>query len=395
MPRSRSSRGILAILTTSHLAQHLYVGISILYPNIMADLSISYTELGIITGSSSAISGFLQIVYSIAARYYPRRILLGLGNILYSASIFGIGLARGFYMFLASNVLGGVGTSSQHPVGVSMLSDGFKDRIAKALGIFYGLGYVGNIVSPLFLTAIALVWGWRSALFALAIFPAVIGLILILYFRGEMVGNKSVSGDKNASLTKDVWSCLRNKSALIIIIAQAFGTGGTGQGVIATYIPLFLRNSLGLDSLTSSVIYSITMVGGIVGTVFLGRYANRIGSLKTAVICTALTAALVFLLTSYISFGTVLVPHLFAMAVVTFPIFSLMQTYLVSMSAQTEKDILTGLFLTVGFGVGSVWSIITGYLIDTYKSFAPAWLFMFALSMISLFFQMWAYRLRK
>ncbi len=394
MVGKKSAAGILAILTVSHLAQHLYVGVSVLYPEMKAELALSYWEMGIVAGISSVASGFLQICFSIAGRYYPRRILLGLGNVLYSVSTLGMGLARSFGALVVSNLFGGIGSASQHPLGVSMLSESFSKSVARALGIFYGLGYLGNVVSPLFLTGIALVWGgWRNALLAMTIVPATIGLSLIFYLRGESVGGKSVVEKGNGSLAGDLRSSLRNRSALAVIAAQAFAIGGTGQGALVTYTPLFLKNGLGLDAFVTSVVYSIAMGGGIVGTVVLGRYADRIGHLRGAILCTGLSALAVFFLTAYGVFQVFLAVHLFVIGLLSFPIFSLMQAHLVSTARPSEKDLLMGLFLTLGFGFSALWSAMLGVLIDMYGSFAPVWLVMTVLNVTAVLFQVWAYRL--
>ena len=275
-----------------------------------------------------------------------------------------------------------------------MLSEKFSRSVAKTLGIFYGLGYVGNIVAPLFLTSIAFYWGWRNALFALTVIPATIGLILIFYLRGERVGGKSIADNAGVSLARDLGSFIRNKSALAIIVAQALVVGGTGQGVLVTYTPLFLKNGLGLGTFETSLLYSIAMGGGIAGTVILGRYSDKIGHLKGAVLCTGLSALFVFLIASYSSFETMLVPHLFLVGLLSFPIPSLLQSYLVSVATPSERDILVGLFLTLGFGFSSLWSATLGLLIDTYGSFTPIWLLMSALSTLALFLQLLAYKIR-
>jgi len=394
MTNKKSATAVLAMLTISHLAQHLYVGVSVLYPNIKAELALTYTEMGIVAGIASVFSGSLQIFFSIAARSFPRRILLGIGNILYSVSTLGIGLARNFHALVVSNIFGGIGSASQHPLGVSMLSDKFSDSVAKALGIFYGLGYVGNIAGPLFLTGVAWFWGWRNALFALTVLPASIGLALILYLRGESVGDKSIVEKKGTSLTRDLMGSLRNKSVLATLVAQSLVIGGTGQGAIVTYTPLFLKNGLGLGPFETSLIYSIAMGGGIVGTVVMGKYADRLGHLKGAILCTGLSTVSVFFLTHYNSYETILIPHLFITGLLSFPIFSLMQAHIVSTSKPSEKDILMGLFLTLGFGSSSIWSALLGFLIDAYNSFTPVWTLMSALSASALIFQFLAYKLR-
>ncbi|MBL7118912.1 MFS transporter [Candidatus Bathyarchaeota archaeon] len=392
---SNPNKRTLRILATSHFSQHLWVGIAVLYPYIKADLGLSYTEIGAARGISSIISGFLQIAYSIVSRYYPRRYLLAAGNTLYSAAIVMISSAREFYQLALANLLGGIGSAAQHPISVSILADRFeKEELSGVLGKFYGLGYLGNIVGPLILTSIAIQWGWRSSLLVLSVFPLVIGLGLVLLLKGADRPTLEEERRGETRLLTDMKSALRNKSATVTIAAQAFLSGGTGQGVIVTYTSLFLKEGLGLGSLLTSILYSITMAGGVVGTLTVSRFADRIGPLKTAMISTLIASLGVFALGVHESFGYLLIPNLLLVGLFAFPTSNLMQSHISSVSEPTERDLLIGLFFTVGFGVSSIWATLIGFTIDLFGSFRPAWTLMAGLAAIAVLLQWWAYKLR-
>ena len=70
--KSKPGKWILATLTFSHIAQHFYAGIPVLFQSIRTDLFLSYTDIGIMTGTNNIIGGFLQFAYSIAGRLLPR-----------------------------------------------------------------------------------------------------------------------------------------------------------------------------------------------------------------------------------------------------------------------------------------------------------------------------------
>jgi len=391
-----SSSRTLAVLSLSHFSQHMYVGRSILYPHVANALGLNYTQIGVATGLASTASGFLQIVFSLAGRFVPRRLLIALGNIFMSLASFGIGVSNRFLSFVSSQIVGGVGTAAQHPVSVSIISERFENKeVSTPIGVFYGLGYLGNILSPIILTAIALAFGWRSALFALAVFPLTTGILLIAYLRKDKYSGKSRAAKHSLSLWSDTKTALRIKGAVAIIAAQAFLAGGTGQGVIATYMPLFLRNSLYLDQLQVSFIYSLAMLGGVIGTILFGRYANKLGYLKTTMICTSIASVSVFLLSLQGAFNFALIPHLIIVGFTTFPISSLMQSSLSAFSDPEQRDILIGLYFTIGYGVSSLWSTLIGLSIDVFGAFIPAWYMMSGLSVFALILQTLAYKQRK
>lgn len=371
--KTKSERLVLTVVTLSHLAQHFYIGLSVLYPEIMATLNLNYTQLGVMTGVSSIISGFLQMLWSILNRYVSKRILLGMGNLLISGGTILTGAATRFIELVAGNVLSRIGTSVQHPVGSSIVSQKFgKEKVTSALSIHYGLGYVGNIISPVFLSFIAIVIGWRQAIYVLALVPFTTSLLLFYFLRGEASASKSVQS-KISNFWEDARSIIHIKGVILIIAAQACIVGGTGMGMIITYTPLFLENVLKLGTLESSFIYSFAVLGGVLGTIFFGHLANKFGNLKIASFIAATCSILIFLLVFQDALNILLILQLFLIAATGFTSSSLLQAHLVSISTASQRDILLGLYFTIGFGTSSIWTTLTGIIIDTY-GFDSAWI---------------------
>ena len=357
---------------------------SVLYPDIMRDLSLNYTQLGIMTGTSSIIAGFLQMAWSLLVRYLPRRILLGFGNILVSIGCFIMGSAQRFTDMVGGNVVSGGGQAAQHPVGTSILAQKFsREKVAGALSIHYGLGYIGNIISPILLSFIAISFGWRQALYVLAAVPFMTGLTVLYFLRGDGFASRSNEEKGRGDLWKDLKSAVHVRGAFLIIAAEAFAIGGSGMGVITTYTPVFLKNFLNVGSFETSIIYAIAVVGGVIGTVLFGRLANRLGNLRTAALITGLSSLLILLLRSYSLFDILIIPHLFIIGATSFAGSSLLQAHLVSVTTQSERDIVIGLYFTIGFGCSSIWTTLTGLVIDTYGSFNPAWLLRAALGTVA------------
>lgn len=202
-------------------------------------------------------------------------------------------------------------------------------------------------------------------------------------------------GRTKTPLLTDVKSALKNRSARMTIAAQAFLSGATDQSIVVTYTALFLKNGLRLGSVETSLLYSTTMIAGVLGTLIVGRYADRIGSLKTAIINTLIASSAILALGFQRSPGYSLTLNLIVVGLSGFPIFNLMQAHISSVSQPAERDILIGVFFTIGFGISSVWATLIGYTIDVYGSFSPAWTLMAGLGVIGALFQLRAYRSRR
>ncbi|MCX6642788.1 MAG: MFS transporter [Candidatus Bathyarchaeota archaeon] len=375
----KSDRQVMGALIISHMAQHLFSGASILYQNIREDLNLSYTQIGLMVGIASILGGFLQMVYSVAGRWVPRRLLLVGSNFALGFGCLLTGIAGRFEAVITGNAVAGVGQAGTHPVSSSIISSKFeKKSIGSSLSLFYGLGYIGNIISPILLSGIAIAAGWRSSYFLLAIVFFATGLIAFFGLRGEPAADKVVSKESKSKFLDVVKSALKVKGAIPILIAQAFISGGTGMGVMTTWIPVYLRDAskgLGLTVGFAGIISSLATIGGVLGTIYLGRVADRFGYMKTASVSLAVTTTSIYLLTFYQGYSIILIPHLFILSMTTFSISSLLQAQLVNSSTSEQRDILLGLYFTFGFGVSSLWSTLLGALVDNY-SFNVVWITM-------------------
>ena len=375
----KSDRQVMGALILTHMAQHLFSGASILYQNIREDLNLSYTQIGVMVGIASILGGFLQMVYSVASRWVPRRLLLAGSNLALSIGCVFTGIANSFEAVITGNAVTGVGQAGTHPVSSSIISSRFeKKRVGSSLSLFYGLGFIGNIISPILLSVVAVAAGWRSAYYLLALVFLATGLIAFFGLRGEPAADKVVSKESRGKFLNDVKAALRVKGAVTILVAQAFISGGTGMGVMTTWIPVYLRDAskgLGLTVGFAGIISSLATIGGVLGTISLGRVADRFGYLKTASISLAITTTTIFFLTLYQGYNIILIPHLFILSMTTFSMSSLLQAQLAYNSTSEERDILLGIYFTFGFGVSSLWSTLLGALVDNY-SFNAVWLTM-------------------
>ena len=186
--KSRSPNSVLAVTTLSHMMQHIFLGTSILFPFIMSELRLNYTEFGIVIAASSLIGGIFQIFFSVASRRIARHILLGFGNVLLSLGTFLTGIAQSFIHFLCSRTVANVGVAPQHPMGTAIVSEKFDSKsVGKAIGIHYGIAYLGNIIGPLSVTFLVSILGWRKTLFVFSIPTLIVGLAVIWYLSGDEV----------------------------------------------------------------------------------------------------------------------------------------------------------------------------------------------------------------
>lgn len=382
--RGLPPRNVLFIVTLSHTMQHIFVGSSILFPLIISELNLDYTEFGLAVAIAASIGGLSQIIFSIASRRIARHILLGAGNLFLSSGMLITGLSRKLLDFIAARLLSNIGTAPQHPMGTAIVSEKFDDKsIGKALGFHYGVAYIGNIVGPILMTASAVTLGWRKTFIVFSIPALIVGSTIIWYLgRDSRIARSGDSEHTMMGLKSDLSRILKTRSIMVVIASQTVISGGIDVGILTTYIPIFLANFMKIDVYERGLIYAVGLLGGSIGPLILGRYGDMIGYIKTAIISAGAASLLTYSMILHRSSGIPLAIHIFLLMFTSFSLPTLLQSYLIRSVYGYNRDFVVGLFFTVNFISNSIWAGVIGHLLDTYSSFHPAFILMGSLGSI-------------
>jgi MFS transporter, FSR family, fosmidomycin resistance protein len=153
---SLQCKTIFGIVCGAHFLNHFQSSmISVIYPLMMKDLGIGLVAIGSITAAYGMVSNVAQALYGFVVPYIRRAVILGAGNVLLGLSVFATGFASGYPHLLTTRILGGVGSSPQHPVGSTMLASYYQKARGRALAFHSTAGNLGSLVGPL-LAAMAL-----------------------------------------------------------------------------------------------------------------------------------------------------------------------------------------------------------------------------------------------
>ncbi len=145
--------------------------LSILVPDIKADLALSDTQIGFITGIAfSLFYATMGIPIARLADRYSRRLVVSAAMALWSAMTAVCGLAQNFVQLAVARVMVGVGEAGATPPSHSLIAD-FYPRERRALAIsVYGMGAPFGIFLGFLLGGwLTQAYGWRVALLAFGI----------------------------------------------------------------------------------------------------------------------------------------------------------------------------------------------------------------------------------
>ena len=372
----------LFLVSGAHAVIHaLAVLMPLIYPLIQIQYHLSYTQIGLIVAIPNAVGGFLQIIFGLLSRYILRKVMLGVGNILVGISTFFTGTIVGYWSLMAWSMMSRIAGAPQHPVGSSYLTDRYgRKRHGYALAWHVAGGNIGTLAVPLIAGPLLGLWGWRPVLYLAALPGIIFGIaILILVDERNLLDHRvtrkqRASGREEytgSSQWKDglkaMFAPLRNRTLAIIMLVSIVAAGGRGLGNVTTYVPLYLQNIRHLDTGTISILFTILLIGSVLGPLLGGRLSDRLGRRLMLYVFyggSAVTTIL-FVLLAGPGMPVWLIPvSLILMGFAVYAESPLLQAYLADSASPAMRDNAFGLYFALAFGVGSVWSGILGWMID-------------------------------
>jgi FSR family fosmidomycin resistance protein-like MFS transporter len=342
-----------------HMLNHVISGaMPMLYPDIMDEFNISYSQLGLMRSASTFAAGFPQMFVGFFRRWFSGRVIVGVGNLVNALMNMLAALSRGFLQFLGLRVLGSVGSSTQHPVGASIVSSATEtSKMGRMLGLNQAIPSLAFSFTPLIAAYLLTRMGWRSALGILSVPALLLSIVLIVFVRGASSVEATTRDALNFSKLRE---SLKNKNVLAISLLRSVMAFRMG---VRTFLPLYFIDILGFNSETSSVLYAILLFGGVLGPFFWGSLSDRVNRKPLIIGITVASVVGYYLLNHVTGF--------WPLAVLLFLIGFLVQTVIVQsvLSDSVERDQLDqifGFYFTIGFTIASFSSIIFGYIIELY-----------------------------
>lgn len=187
-----------------------------------------------------------------------------------------------FSELLAVRLMQGLGYGGEAAVGGVLISEvvrpALRGRVAASVQSGYAVGYAISVallpaVSALFPETLS----WR-VLFAIGLLPA--GLV---FFIRRLVPESGVYADAAALRARGgeavpFWAIFSGPHLRRTVIAALMSTGIFGGAyVMITWLPTYLRTSLGLSVASSSGYLAMNILGSLAGPLMYGWLSDRIG----------------------------------------------------------------------------------------------------------------------
>ena len=288
-PTARREVEVIALVGFGHGVSHFFhLMIPPLFPWLMRDFGLSFTEAGALTAVFFAVSGIGQAAAGFIVDHVGARRVLLFGMLLFAAAAIVLGLAPNYATLMAAAALAGFGNSVFHPADFTLLNRNITGaRLGHAFSV-HGLGgNLGWALGPVFMTGVALAWDWRTAAFAAAA-VALFAFILIYLRRDTMseprAHTHTPAADASGSIfaflgSGAVWMCF----VFFFLVTMAFGA-------LQNYAPSLLQQMYGMSLPAGASSLTVFLLGGATGMAVGGFLVARNAALDR-LIAVVLTAA--------------------------------------------------------------------------------------------------------
>lgn len=298
---------LLATLASQSLTSVVVFTPAILAPVASADIGVPATAIGAFTALIYFLASLsAPIGGTFVARYGAVRVSQ-ICLVLTAGGLAICGLAH-LAAVLAGAVLIGMGYGPVTPASSALLVEHTPDRMRNLImsirqtGVPVGGAFAGAVV-PWFVVAV----GWRAAALAMAgltlLFAVVLQTIRRTYDHASL--QPAAKRPPLASMLRMVFT----HQELRRVSFTSFAYAGM-QMCLASYLVVFLAESVGLSMISAGVALSTAMIAGIVGRVLWGVVADYAGNARTVLALLGMIMAVCTLLMTLVTaawpFGAVL-----------------------------------------------------------------------------------------
>jgi MFS transporter, FSR family, fosmidomycin resistance protein len=258
----------------------------VLLPLWQAEFGLAYAAVGALRSLYTAAMAGLQVPTATIARRIGNPRVLVAGTMLAAAGYLLAGVSSGFIGLAAALVLGGVGSSTQHPIASSLVTQGYEGQGSRGpLATYNFAGDLGKMALPSVTAALLLLMPWRSAVLALGTIGVATALAIAF-----LLSRSNPAARQATPLLDDAIDdrAARPRGGFALLLAIGIIDSATRMGFL-TFLP-FLLKAKGAGLPTVGLALTLVFAGGAAGKLVCGFLGARIGILATVIATEGATA---------------------------------------------------------------------------------------------------------
>jgi len=284
-PASKSYRYlvviVLAVVYTFNFMDRQIM--SILQEPIRKELSLSDTQLGMLTGLAFALFyTTFGVLLAWAADRYKRVWIMAASCAVWSLFTALCGMATNFVQLALSRVVVGIGEAGGSPPSYSLISDYFPPK-ERGVGLaIYSLGVpIGSMVGAGVGGAIAAAYGWRIAFISVGLPGLLLALAMLALVREpkrgglDPIAHGAVAHDPAPPMMSAIASFFANRT--LVLVAISSGLSAFVGYAMLNWNPSFLMRVKGMSLAQVGAYYSLVLgITGMIGTFGAGWLVDKL-----------------------------------------------------------------------------------------------------------------------
>jgi len=285
--RKADERRAMAVASGAHALHDGYTDlIYVLLPLWQSEFGIGFAALGLLRTCYSGAMAGLQIPSALLSERLGLPLVLALGTALSGLGYLVAGFSVGFGMLVVALLLGGLGSSTQHPLASALVARAFAGpRSLKALGTYNFAGDIGKMSVPALASLMLVVMPWQPVVGILGLAGLVAAVAI--YWLMPRFAVEAAGAKKDEDMTAAAGAHPRRRFGFPLLLAIGMVDSGTRMGFLI-FLP-FILIAKGASLPTVGLALTLVFAGGAVGKLVCAFIGARIGVIGTVCLTEGLT----------------------------------------------------------------------------------------------------------
>jgi MFS transporter, FSR family, fosmidomycin resistance protein len=259
----------MAALSSGHLATDLAQGaLPALLPFLIVEFDLSYTMAAALVLAATISSSLVQPAFGLWSDARGALWLLPAGVALAGVGMALAAVAPSYFLVVLAVLVSGLGVAAYHPEGSKFASYVSGERRASGMAFFSVGGNVGFALGPVVASGIVLALGLRGGLLLALPGLAVAAVLLAVRPYLEDFAPPTDSGRREAAGP--------GRPGGLALLLGVVGLRSVAHMGLFTFVPLY-EIARGHSEARGTLLLSLFLLAGAIGTLFGGRFADRFG----------------------------------------------------------------------------------------------------------------------
>jgi len=360
--RKKKARSLFSFCAFHFIDDGFTDSLYLLLPFIAAELSLNFSQVGLLKGIFSGSMALFQVPLSFLGERIGELTVIAAGTFGLAGGFLLLGKVHSFLAIVISLILAKATGGGQHGLSSSLLSRAFEASGRRAaMGTYNFSGDLGKVCLPFLLALMINLWGWRQAVLALSVFAVAAGAVLWTVAREKGRDSPVSSSQEEPPTKKGNWGIRDSKRFSFLLTIGIIDI--TTRTALLTFLP-FLLIRKGIPMAQVGFALTLLFAGGAVGKFVCGILAEWLGIVPMVVGTEVLTSAgILSLIWSPSSLTWFTLP---IVGVVLNGTSSVLYATVAEMIAPSARSRGYGLYYAITLGSGAIAPMIYGLFTDSF-----------------------------